>query len=84
MADEKDRFGDKLHDAEKARVDQWARQRDAELLAKMRRKPRTSLRCPKCGKVLVEKTHRTVHVLACPSNDGAWIEAADLESLLAK
>jgi nucleotide-binding universal stress UspA family protein len=35
-ADEKDRFGDKLRHLEKAREDQWAAERDQELLAKMR------------------------------------------------
>ena len=36
MADEKDRLGDKLHDVEAARENQWARQHDEELLEKMR------------------------------------------------
>ena len=35
MADEKDRLGDKLQNLEKAREDQWAAQRDRELLAKL-------------------------------------------------
>jgi universal stress protein A len=37
-ADEKDRFGEKIHDLEKAREDQWAAERDRELLAKLREK----------------------------------------------
>jgi nucleotide-binding universal stress UspA family protein len=36
-ADEKDRYGDKLHKVEQAREDQWAAQRDRELLTKLRR-----------------------------------------------
>jgi len=36
MADEKDRLGSKLHDVEKAREDQWARQSDEKLLEQMR------------------------------------------------
>ena len=35
-ADNKDRLGVKLHDVEAARENQWARQRDEELLEKMR------------------------------------------------
>ncbi len=35
-SDEKDRFGDKLANIEKAREDQWAAERDRELLAKLR------------------------------------------------
>jgi hypothetical protein len=38
MADEKDRLGDKLYEAEMARENQWARQRDAEILERLRRK----------------------------------------------
>ena len=34
--DHKDRLGNKLHDVEKAREDQWARQSDEKLLEKMR------------------------------------------------
>jgi nucleotide-binding universal stress UspA family protein len=36
-SDEKDRFGDKLHHVEKAREDQWAAERDRDLLAALRR-----------------------------------------------
>ncbi|MFZ2063197.1 MAG: hypothetical protein WAU82_19475, partial [Candidatus Binatus sp.] len=37
-SDEKDRFGDKLREVGRAREDQWAAQRDRELLAKLRHK----------------------------------------------
>jgi hypothetical protein len=84
MADEKDRFGEKIHQSEKAREDQWARQQDAELMEKMRKKGGIAMHCPKCGKPLVEKPHGIVHILACPQNDGAWIEASELGNLLKK
>ena len=35
---EKDRYGDQLHNVEKAREDQWAAARDRELLAELRRR----------------------------------------------
>jgi hypothetical protein len=82
MADEKDRFGEKLHDKAKVHVDQWARQHDAELLEKMRQKGLSSMHCLKCGTVLVDKVHHGVHVLACPNNDGAWLESTALEIFL--
>jgi hypothetical protein len=41
MDDSKDRVGDKLHDIEKAREEQWARERDKELLEKLRHKKET-------------------------------------------
>lgn len=84
MADEKDRFGDKIRESEKAREDQWARQQDAELLEKIRQKGTTAMHCPKCGKPLVERTEGSIHILACPENHGAWIEASVLENLLKK
>jgi hypothetical protein len=34
MDDQKDRFGDKIHDLEKARENQWARGQDRVLLEK--------------------------------------------------
>ena len=66
MADEKDRFGEKIHQSEKAREDQWARQQDAELLEKIREKKAAggaAMQCPKCGKALVQKPHGIVHIL---------------------
>jgi len=84
MADEKDRMGDKIHDAEKAREDQWARQRDEELLHKIRRKATTKLHCPRCGNALEDQVQGGVNMLACPQYDGAWIEASALENLLKK
>jgi ribosomal protein L37AE/L43A len=38
MSDEKDRFGDKLHEVEKAREDQWAAELDRRLMEKLREK----------------------------------------------
>jgi hypothetical protein len=40
MSDEKDRFGDKLHEVEKAREDQWAADHDRQLIDKLRQKRR--------------------------------------------
>jgi hypothetical protein len=84
MADEKDRFGDKIHQSEKAREDQWARQQDAALLEKIRQKAAAGIHCPRCGKDLVDKVHDGIHILACPQNEGAWIETPVLEKLLKK
>lgn len=84
MVDEKDRFGEKIHESEKAREDQWARQRDMELMEKMRQKAAAAMHCPKCGKALVERTSGGIHILACADNHGAWLEAAALENLLKK
>lgn len=81
MADEKDRLGSKLHDVERAREDQWARQRDEELVEKMRKRV-SQTACPHCKQLLVAKTEAGVHMHACPQGHGAWVDEAALKSLL--
>jgi TFIIB-like protein len=81
MADEKDRLGDKLHDVEKAREDQWARQRDEELLEKMGKRL-VKAACPQCKQSLVPKTESGVSMAACPAGHGAWLDEAALKAVL--
>ncbi len=81
MSDEKDRLGDKLHDVEAAREDQWAAKQDAELMRRMREKIDKSMQCPDCKRSLVHHRLGEVGLLACPGGDGAWIDGADLEKL---
>ncbi len=81
---EKDRLGDKLHDVEAAREDQWAHQRDQELLEKMRKKlgPGAALQCPRCKRPLEARAQNGVGMLACPGGDGAWLDADVLKAVL--
>jgi hypothetical protein len=81
MADEKDRLGSKLRDIEKAREDQWARQRDAELLEVMRKRL-SSTACPRCKQFLVPKTEAGVTMSACPQGHGAWLDETALKAIL--
>lgn len=81
MADEKDRFGDKLHDAEKAREDKWARERDEELLAKLRHKQSAEMPCPSCGERLVAQAAGNLTVMACSHGHGAWLDHDALAKL---
>ena len=81
VGDNKDRLGNKLHDAEKAREDQWARQHDDELLEKMRERMKQTA-CPSCKQFLVPKTEAGVSMYACPQGHGAWLDAAALKSAL--
>jgi uncharacterized protein YbaR (Trm112 family) len=80
-ADNKDRLGNKIHDAEAAREDQWARQRDAELLEKMRERLHKMV-CPHCKQFLVAKTESGIHTQSCPTGHGAWLEASQLKAVL--
>jgi hypothetical protein len=81
MADEKDRFGDKLHDAEKAREDKWAREQDQLLLEKLRQKHSAELHCPQCAAELASRPLDRVAVMACPEGHGAWLDHDALEQI---
>jgi hypothetical protein len=81
MDDQKDRFGDKIHDLEKAREDQWAREQDRVLLEKMRGRQHPVLLCPRCEAQLVSQAGGELTMMACPNGHGAWLEAAALQQL---
>ena len=75
--DEKDKLGEKLHDVEAARENEWARKRDQELLEKMRSAPHGSqpaaaATCPECKQQLVPNPDQRVGGLICPQRHGAW------------
>jgi hypothetical protein len=78
--DSKDRLGNKLHDVEAAREDQWARQRDADLIEKMRERL-SKTACPHCKHFLVEKTEAGVTMRVCPQGHGAWLDAGALKTM---
>jgi hypothetical protein len=88
---EKDRYGDKLRDAEKAREDKFFADRDKELLAKLRQEKAgedeptlralAHMRCPRCGEHLVEKEVSGVTLDECPSCQGLWLDKGELDAL---
>jgi hypothetical protein len=81
MSDERDRFGDRIRDLEKAREDQWARDQDKLLLEKMRaRQEQGVLHCPRCSAELKSEPGE-LSIMACPSGHGAWLEGAALQQL---
>jgi len=91
MVSEKDPFGDKLKDAEKAREDQYFAKRDRELVEKLREqkegeqeaelKSAASMRCPKCGEKLVGRVVHGVTVDDCPACGGLWLDKGEFEDL---
>lgn len=91
MSDEKDRFGDKMREVEKAREDLFFQQRDKELVEKMRREKaaeeevavRASARgrCPKCGHSLEQRVLHEIGVDECPECGGMWLDEGELETL---
>ncbi|MBV8774117.1 MAG: zf-TFIIB domain-containing protein [Deltaproteobacteria bacterium] len=84
MDDQKDRYGDKLHDLEKVREDQWAIEQDRALLEKMRARQHAELHCPRCAAQLVPPGGGELATLVCPNGHGAWLEGTALERLNAR
>ena len=87
MADDKDRFGDKLRDKERAEEDVYFGQRDKALLEKMRQKQAAaaaaggSMCCPKDGTALVAVDHHGVAVEECPTCGGVWFDKGEMETV---
>jgi Transcription factor zinc-finger len=82
-SEEKNRLGDKFKDVEAAREDQWARQRDAELLDQMRSRM-AHVACPHCKEYLEAKDNGGIHMMICPKGDGAWLDQKALTTLMEK
>ena len=83
---EKDRYGDKLKEKEKAEEDRFFAKRDRELLQKLKAKeqPQTEIPrmlCPKCGTKLVERTFRGVVIDECADCKGIWLDKGEMEAL---
>lgn len=90
-ANEKDRLGDKLRDAERAREDQYFAERDRKLVEQMRHakegeteatlKQAALGRCPKCGARLVSHSLHGVSIDECPDCRGMWLDQGELQEL---
>ncbi len=91
MADEKDRFGDKLREVEKAREDQYFAERDRALIQKLKAEKDTQhertlrdlahMRCPKCGEQLKTQRYGEVSLEECPACKGVWLDKGELEQI---
>ncbi len=88
--DEKDRFGNKLKEKERAEEDLYFAKRDRELLDKIKKKEADASKtqaafspglCPKCGGALAERKVEEVAVDECGSCHGIWLDAGELEVL---
>ena len=91
MATEKDRLGEKLHDAEKAIEDTYFAKRDRELIEKLRREKEKEfkrelqaasvMKCPRCGAEMRERIEHGVQLEECPSCGGLWLDKGEFETL---
>jgi predicted RNA-binding Zn-ribbon protein involved in translation (DUF1610 family) len=92
--DEKDRYGDKLREVEKAREDKFFADRDRELLLKLKAqtgaqeeqsvRELAKMRCPKCGDRLITRTQLEVEMDECPSGHGMWLDTGELQKLMGR
>jgi len=86
MSDEKDRFGDKLRDAEKGREDKYFADLDRALTEKMRAQTAgeqvaAHMRCPKCGERLTVRNYSGITVDECPACRGIFLDHGELQEL---
>jgi hypothetical protein len=89
--DEKDRFGNKLREKQRADEDQFFAERDRALLDKMRSQSTEQSeatlrelarsRCPRCGHHLSPKKVEEVELDECTSCEGIWLDKGELEAL---
>jgi len=89
---EKDTFGDKLRDKEKADEDTYFARRDRELIEKRKAqqaqeaatgKGRSApMACPRCGEPLKAETLHGAQVEVCSGCHGMWLERVEMEQLV--
>ena len=88
---EKDRFGDKLRDKERAEEDRYFAEKDKAALEKLKARKASEQeqgvrelaigRCPKCGERLEAVTLDTVTIDKCPDCKGIWLDDGELDHL---
>ena len=86
MADDKDRFGNKLRDKERGEEDRYFSERDRALLEKLKQQKAgaaetASMRCPKDGTALASIDQHGVTVEECPQCGGLWFDKGELETI---
>jgi hypothetical protein len=90
MADEKDRFGETMKLAERAREDMFIAARERELIAKLKgqlqkgAKTAAELRCPKCPGHLEAYTFQGFALDRCNQCGGIWMDKGELEGVVRK
>jgi hypothetical protein len=88
---EKDPFGDKMREKERAEEDLYFSKRDRELLDKMRGQDEASReatvrelavgRCPKCGNRLSGRVIDQISLEECASCRGIWLNRDELAAV---
>jgi hypothetical protein len=86
--DDKDRFGDKLRDKEKADEDRYVAEQEKAKLARLREQmSKENVQqglCPRDGSALVGREDNGVVVDECPTCLGMWVDRGEIDLLLSK
>jgi len=81
MIDNKDRFRETLDRRERAEENKWARQRDEQIIARLREKYSKPIKCPLCNELLDARAAIGLGGMACPMQHGVWLQLDTLEAL---
>jgi len=90
MADEKDRFGEKMKLVERAKEDIYFAEKDRELRDKLKsqlrkvEKGESRPHCPKCPGALETYTFQGVTLDRCHECGGVWMDHGELETVVRK
>jgi len=84
----------KWDERKKAKEDEYFVKKERELLAKLKAKQEAenkeaakkaaSMRCPKCGEPLKERSFHKIQIDQCTGCNGIWLDAGELEQVAEK
>ncbi|HKY08928.1 MAG TPA: zf-TFIIB domain-containing protein [Candidatus Binatia bacterium] len=87
-------MANKWDERKKAQEDEYFVKKERELLAKMRAKQEaesketaaktSSMKCPKCGAPLKERSFQKIAIDQCTGCNGIWLDAGELEQVAEK
>jgi hypothetical protein len=90
MESEKDRFGETMKLAERAKEDIFFAERDREAIKKIRaqlkpvEKSGDALHCPKCSGILDSYSFEGIILDRCQKCEGIWMDKGELEAVIRK
>ncbi|MGH7930945.1 MAG: zf-TFIIB domain-containing protein [Candidatus Binatia bacterium] len=85
-------MANKWDERKKAQEDEYFVKKEQEQLAKLRAKHEaesqsvaaSSMKCPKCGEPLKERTFQKITIDQCTACHGIWLDAGELEQVAEK
>ncbi len=87
-------MANKWDERKKAQEDEYFIKKEREQLAKLKAKHQaetesaaketSSMKCPKCGEPLKERSFQKINIDQCPACHGIWLDAGELEQVAEK